>query len=113
MRDLIRNTLAPISSLVIIMLGMSFFNTFMSVRISLDGWNSFITGSVYSSYFAGMMFGAFYMEKVIKYTGHIRAFSMFASITAASIILQEFSASPYSWLILTSAPYNYKLFKFT
>ena len=99
MRDLLRNTFAPLTSLLIIMLGTSFFNTYISVRISVDGWNSTMTGLVYSSYYLGMMVGAIYMEKVINRTGHIRAFSIFAAITATTIMLQSFTISPLSWLL--------------
>lgn len=98
MRDVIKATMSPVLSLLIIMLGTSFFNTFVSVRLSMDGWGNIITGLVYASYYFGMMVGAFYMEKVIHFTGHIRAFSMFASITAASIILQGFTATPLGWM---------------
>lgn len=81
------------------MLGNSFFNTFVSVRISYDGWSSLMAGLLYSSYYAGMMLGAIHMEKVIALTGHIRAFSIFASLTAASIMLQSFTLTPISWIV--------------
>lgn len=99
MKDLLRNTFAPLTSLLIIMLGTSFFNTFMSIRISTDGWNSAMTGLVYSAYYLGMMIGAIYMEKVINRTGHIRAFAIFAACTACAITLQSFTLSPISWLL--------------
>jgi len=99
MRDLLRNTIAPISSLLIIMLGTSFFNTFVSIRVSEDGWNNFTTGLVYSAYYAGMMTGAVYMERVIRRTGYIRAFSLFASIISTAIILQSFTSSPFTWIL--------------
>jgi len=99
MQSILRITIAPVASLLIIMLGTSFFNTFISIRITVDGWNSLMTGLVYSAYYAGMMAGALYMERLIKRTGHIRAFSIFASVTATSILLQGFTVSPFSWII--------------
>lgn len=98
MKEILQRTAAPIASLLIIMLGISYFNTYMSVRISVDGWNNFMTGAVYSAYYGGMMIGALYMEKLIKHTGHIRAFSIFASIAACSIIFQSFTGSPIIWI---------------
>lgn len=98
MRDLLKNTVAPISSLLIIMMGVSFFNTFVSVRVSYDGWSNFMIGALYSAYYAGMMTGTMYIEKIIKHTGFIRAFAMFASVVASSIILQGFTLSPYAWI---------------
>lgn len=98
MKDMLRRTAAPIVSLLIIMLGISYFNTYISLRISIDGWSNFMTGIVYSAYYGGMMIGALYMEKLIKQTGHIRAFSIFAAVAACSIIFQSFTPSPIIWI---------------
>lgn len=99
MRDIIRITFAPILALFIIMLGVSFFNTFLSIRISVDGWSHFTTGLVYAAFYAGMMGGAIYMERLIKRTGFIQAFSLFASVIGIAIILQGFTTSPYTWIL--------------
>lgn len=98
MRELLKNTIAPNTSLCIIMLAISFFNTYLSIRISTDGWNNFMTGLVYSAYYAGMMIGGLYIERLMALTGHIRAFAIFAAITAASIIMQSFTTSPIVWM---------------
>lgn len=87
------------TSLFIVMLGNSFFNTFVSVRVTSDGYGELMAGLLFSAYYVGMMLGAFHMEKVIARTGHIRAFSIFAAITATSIILQSFTFSPFSWIV--------------
>ena len=99
MLDILRNTIAPVTSLLIIMLGISFFNTFTSVLVTIEGWNNLTTGLIYSAYYGGMMAGALYIEKLIKITGHIRGFSLFAAITALSVLLHTFTFSPYSWLV--------------
>src|SRR3990167_2793927 len=98
MKETLKLIVAPTVSLFVIMLGMSFFNTFISVRVNLDGGSSFVVGLVYSAFYLGMMLGAIYMEKFIRYTGHIRAFSLFASSMAAAIVVQSFFASPWIWL---------------
>lgn len=99
MRAILKNISAPILALFIIMLGLSFFSSYVSLRISSEGWNNFITGSLTSAYYAGMMSGALYMERVINHTGHIRAFSLFAAFIASSIIFQSFIDSPFIWLL--------------
>ena len=98
MRSILKLTIAPLGSLIIIMLGTGFFNTFVGVRLTTDGWPSFVTGLVYSAYYGGMMLGAIYMERLIRFTGHIRAFCILASITAATITLQGFTSSPFAWI---------------
>lgn len=99
MRDLLKQIIAPVSSLIIIMLGNSFFNTFMSYRIASEGGTTFLTGIVYAAYYAGMMLGALKMETFIKRVGHIRAFSIFASISASTIMIQSFFGSAYVWIL--------------
>ncbi len=99
MQDLLKLIFSPILSLVIIMLGISFFNTFTSVRIISEGGATYLTGVVYSAYYAGMMFGAVYIERFITRVGHIRGFSIFASSCAVAVMLQSFFDSPYVWII--------------
>lgn len=99
MRDLVKLIFPPILSLVIIMLGISFFNTFTSVHIISTGGASYLTGVVYSAYYAGMMVGALYIEKFIHRVGHIRGFSIFASLCATSVMFQSFFSSPYVWIL--------------
>lgn len=99
MRNLLRLTFAPILSLFILMLGVSFFNTFVSLRICGDGWSHLTTGMVYSAFYAGMMAGAIYMDRIIKRTGFIQAFSLFTSVISIAVVLQGFTSSPYTWIL--------------
>ncbi|MBS0585131.1 MAG: MFS transporter [Verrucomicrobia bacterium] len=98
MREILKNIFAPILSLFIIMVGVSFFNSYISLRVTAEGWNNFIAGSLTSAYYAGMMSGALYMERIIRQIGHIRSFSLFATTTSSAIILQGFFNSPFVWL---------------
>ncbi|MCH9617403.1 MAG: putative MFS-type transporter YcaD [Chlamydiia bacterium] len=99
MRNIIKLIIAPISSLIIIMLGISYLNTFISLRVTADGYPSFITGVLYSFYYLGMMIGAFYLEKIIHLKGHIRSFSMFAGGVSAILLIQSFTQPPYTWIL--------------
>ena len=100
MRKVIRSVLPPLISLVIVMLGNGFFNTFVSLRISIDGYASWVIGIVNSSYFAGVMLGSIYVEKLLDRVGHIRTFAMFASINSFIIIVQWLLLDPVSWVFL-------------
>jgi MFS family permease len=99
MRHILKLIIAPLSSLIIIMLGISYLNTFISLRVTSDGYPSFITGILYSTYYLGMMIGAFYLEKIIHQKGHIRSFAMFAGGVSCIIILQSFTPPPYTWIL--------------
>ena len=98
MRTIFKLTFAPVASLIIIVLGISYLNTFTSIRLTNLGFDSTITGLIYSAYYTGMMLGAIYLERIIHKKGHIRSFAIFAAITSTTIMLQSFTISPYFWV---------------
>ena len=100
MKYVLKITIAPILSLVTIMLGISYFNTFVSLKMTNDGFNSFLTGGLYSAYYTGMMIGAIYLERIIQKHGHIRSFSIFAALAGCSIMVQSFFDPSYLWIVL-------------
>ena len=97
MRKVLRSIIPPLISLVIVMLGNGFFNTYSSLRISIDGYPAWVIGIINASYYAGVMLGSIYIEKLIDRIGHIRTFAMFASINSAVILLQSFIIGAVSW----------------
>ncbi len=99
MRTVLRLTFAPVSSLIIIVLGISYLNTFLSIRLTDSGYDSSVTGLIYSAYYTGMMVGALYLEGIIHKKGHIRAFAIFAALTSTTVLLQSFTSSPYIWIL--------------
>ncbi|MCI5052585.1 MAG: MFS transporter [Simkaniaceae bacterium] len=100
MKGMMRLIAAPLISLIIIMLGNGFFNTFVSMRISIEGGANWLTGLLYSSYYAGLMIGSIFMEGLIRRIGHIRAFSIFASLTAVIVMVQGMWLSMASWFLM-------------
>lgn len=95
-----RNFLPPIFSLALIMLGQGFFNTFVSIKIANAGYSYSINGLVNSFYYIGMMLGGIYIEKFMTKIGHIRAFAIFASLSAAVICVQSLYFTIMSWMFL-------------
>ena len=100
MKPLLRLSIAPLVSLAIIMLGQGFFNTFVSYRLALAGYSTAMNGIVNAAYFLGMMLGSHYIERFIRRIGHIRAFALFASINAATLISLSFSFNIVFWIAL-------------
>ncbi len=94
-----RSVIPPLISLVIVMLGNGFFNTYASLRISLDGFASWVVGILNASYYGGLMLGSIYIESLINRIGHIRTFAIFASVNSAVILLQAFIIGPISWTL--------------
>ncbi len=74
--------------------------TFISVRLNLANTPDWIIGLIITSYYSGLVIGAFYMEHVICRIGHIRTYAAFASTVATTTLLQAIYISPWSWLLL-------------
>ncbi|NGX51542.1 MAG: putative MFS-type transporter YcaD [Chlamydiae bacterium] len=100
MRRVMRSVIPPLISLVIVMLGNGFFNTFTSLRISIEGHPSWVIGILNASYYTGIMLGSIYLEKLLDRIGHIRTFAIFASINSFIIVIQALFVSPISWMFL-------------
>ncbi len=99
MKRILKSVIAPLVSLTIVMLGTGFFNTFVSLRISMEGYPSWVVGILNSAYYLGLLVGSVYMERLIQRVGHIRTFASIASINAFVILLQSQMISPYSWTL--------------
>lgn len=99
MRKIFRGVIAPLLSLVIVMLGNGFFTTFTSLRFSIEGYPNFVVGILGGAYYLGMMLGALYVERLISRIGHIRSFALMASINSVIIVVQSFYIDPYSWTL--------------
>jgi MFS family permease len=99
MRKILRSVTPPLISLIIVMLGNGFFNTYASLRISIDGYDSWVVGILNAAYYTGVMLGSIYVERLIDRIGHIRTFAIFASINSATILLQSLWIGPLSWSI--------------
>lgn len=103
MRKLARSLFAPVASLVIIMLGSGFYNTFISIKLHQAHTPNFLIGLVSSGYFAGLLVGSVRAEKLILRIGFIRAFATFASTFTALVMANGLYFSPYYYLILRFA----------
>ena len=93
-----KSIIPPLLSLVIIMLGNGFFNTFVSLRISQEGFPYWINGIVHSAYYIGIMLGCLCIERLIKSVGHICSFAILASFNAVLIVLLGHLLSPNWWI---------------
>lgn len=97
MFNLILSVLAPLSSLVILMLGSGFLGTLLSLRMDYEQVTPALIGLVSSSYYIGMVSGSFRNAAFIMRVGHIRAYSGFASMIAATLLIQGLVFSPWLW----------------
>lgn len=103
MKKLVSSLFAPVASLVIIMLGSGFYNTFITVKLHQAHTPSILIGLVSAGYFAGLLVGSVRAEKLILRIGFIRAFATFASCFTALVMANALYFSPYYYLVLRFA----------
>ena len=84
----LRPTIALLSAVALLGLGNSLLFVLLGVRMAIDGVSSTMIGLVGSAYFAGMLLGSIFGARVIRRVGHIRAFTVFAAVSAIAVLLK-------------------------
>ncbi len=85
------------TAVFIFLTGMGLLGTFLSLRMSIEGFSEQVTGMVLSLYYVGNVLGCFWCYRVICRVGHIRAFATFAAVCSASVMAHGLFISPVSW----------------
>jgi MFS family permease len=85
------------SAVFILLTGVGLLGTFLSLRMSIEGFSDQVTGVVMSGYYVGTVLGSYYCHRVVCRVGHIRAFATFAAICTASVMAHGLFVSPVSW----------------
>tara|TARA_R110000868_G_scaffold407985_1_gene690047 strand:- start:4401 stop:5648 length:1248 start_codon:yes stop_codon:yes gene_type:complete len=88
MKRSLKLVVAPIISLVIVTMANGLFTTLLTLRLNENGVPAIFIGLVSGAYYAGMVIGSFQCERFISRVGHIRAFAVMASASAAIFLAQ-------------------------
>ena len=80
-----------------IMLANGLQGTLLSLRASLEGFSILSLGAMMSSYFVGMLLGAWLSPLYIRRVGHVRVFAAYASIGSVSILAHGIYVEPLIW----------------
>lgn len=97
---LLAMALAPLLGLFIIALGNGFLSSLATLRLGSAGESATMIGIVSSAYFIGLTLGAIFNDRLILRIGHIRAYTSFASLIAATILLQGLFYDTTWWFAL-------------
>jgi MFS family permease len=100
MLNLFRALSAPFLSLIAMMMGSGLFNTFVSVRLEMEGVSNEEIGIVTSALYVGILIGSLQIDRWIARVGHIRAFVSFAGILAGLVMLQAMWINWVYWSML-------------
>ena len=97
---LLAMALAPLLGLFIMALGNGFLSSLTTLRLGDAGESATMIGIVSSAYFIGLTLGAIFNDRLILRIGHIRAYTSFASLIAATILLQGLFYDTTWWFAL-------------
>ncbi|WP_248920020.1 MFS transporter [Pseudomonas entomophila] len=97
---LLAMALAPLLGLFIIALGNGFMSSLTTLRLGAAGESATTIGVVSSAYFIGLTLGAVFNDRLILRIGHIRAYSSFAALIGATILLQGLFYDTTWWSLL-------------
>lgn len=104
MAQTLRGLLAPVKSLlagtVTFMAGNSLLGVVLPLRMQAADYSVALIGAIMAAYYLGLAYGGLKGKHVILRIGHIRAFSTFAALTAATCLAYDFFFHPAAWVIL-------------
>ncbi|MBU0790073.1 MAG: MFS transporter [Polycyclovorans sp.] len=93
--------MAPLlGSVALLLLGVGLLNTFLAVQAAAMGWAPLVIGGVMSAYFIGYGCGTFATSFLIRRTGHIRAFAVFAALASCTVIGHALTDAAWAWALL-------------
>ncbi len=97
---LLRSLAAPLLSLVFMMMASGLFNTFVSIRLEIEGFSVEDIGIVAASMYLGILLGSLWIDRWISRVGHVRSFVAFAAALTFLILSQAFWINPWYWSLI-------------
>lgn len=100
MWPLLKSLSPPLMSLVFMMIASGFFNTFISIRLEMEGISAEMIGIVVSALYVGILVGSLRMDRWVIKTGHIRSFVVLAAVLTGLVLAQALFINPWYWAFL-------------
>ena len=99
MISILKSFIALYTSMLLLAMSLGLLATFLSLRLTIEGFSTQMTGLILTSYFIGSVTGAIYCRRIIRSVGHIRAFAAFAALATAMIMLHGAYISGPAWAV--------------
>ena len=100
----VREILGSVKSLLggtaAFMAGNALLGVVLPLRMEAAGYPLELTGAVMAAYYFGLAIGGLRSKRVIMRIGHIRAFAVFAALTAVTTLAYAAFLHPAAWLVL-------------
>jgi MFS family permease len=84
----------------LLLVGVGLFFSALGLRAGLSAFSTVTTGMVMSAYFAGFVIGTHLCPPLVRRVGHIRAFSLLASVASTTAIVHAMWTDPWLWAAL-------------
>lgn len=92
--------LTPVLSLMLLILGNGLFNTFVSLRLELEGYSPETIGMVTAALYAGILAGSLCLDRWIARVGHRTAFLQAATLSTLFVLAQSVFVNATFWAVL-------------
>lgn len=99
MKSILKSFIALYASMMLLAMSLGLLATVLSLKLTIEGFSTQMTGIILTSYFIGSVVGAIYCRRLIRSVGHIRAFTAFAALATAMIMLHGFYISAFAWAV--------------
>ncbi|MBT8358722.1 MAG: MFS transporter, partial [Deltaproteobacteria bacterium] len=99
MASILKPFIALYAAMLLVAMSLGLLATFLSLRLTVEGFSTQITGIILTSYFIGAVVGTFYCSRLIRSIGHIRSFAVFAALATAMVMLHGFYMSAVAWAV--------------
>jgi MFS family permease len=84
----------------VLMLGAGLQGTLLSLRATLEGFPTPVTGIIMSCYYVGYLLGTSAAPRLLRQIGPIRVFAVLAAIASASILVQAAFVQSTIWAVM-------------
>jgi MFS family permease len=81
----------------VLMLGAGLQSTLLSLRATLEGFPTPVTGVVMSCYYVGYVVGTVIAPPLLQRVGPIRVFAALAAVASVAILIQGLFVNPATW----------------
>jgi MFS family permease len=97
MNAMVKTTGALLLSMGLLMLGNGLQGSLISLRASLEGFSTQVTGLLMTGYFIGFLAGSTLTPRIVAQVGHIRVFAALASLASSMVLIHSVFIDPWLW----------------
>ncbi len=91
---------ALLASIALLYGGNTLMGTLLPVRAGQEGFSAIFVGGMGTGYFIGFILGCQLTPWLVRRVGHIRAFAVFAALTAVTALAYSAIFHPVAWILL-------------